>query len=95
MLAEIIIAGNGCPVRTFPKTRAGSTGRCLFGWECFASYLREEAHMSHEEKTTRSVKMNQKEVSEEIVNDSLGEVTPADSTGLASKDEARKLEHPA
>jgi hypothetical protein len=51
--------------------------------------------MTHEEKTTRPVKLNQEEVREEIVNDSLGEVTPADSTGLDSKDEARKREHPA
>lgn len=46
-----------------------------------------KSHMVHEEKVTRSVKMNREEVSEEIVNDSLGEVTPADSTGLDSKDE--------
>jgi hypothetical protein len=51
--------------------------------------------MIHEEKVTRSVKLNQEEVSEEIVNDSLGEVTPADSTGLDSKDEHHKREHPA
>ena len=51
--------------------------------------------MVHDEKATRSVKLNDEEVSEEIVNDSLGEVTPADSTGLDSKDEARKREHPA
>jgi hypothetical protein len=51
--------------------------------------------MVHEEKVTRSVKMNREEVSEEIVNDSLGEVTPADSTGLDSKDEHHKREHPA
>jgi hypothetical protein len=51
--------------------------------------------MSHEEKTPRPVKLNQEEVSEEIVNDSLGEITPADSTGLDSKEEARKREHPA
>jgi len=50
--------------------------------------------MSHEKKTIRPVKLNQEEVSEELVNDSLGEVTPADSTGLDSKDEARKREHP-
>jgi len=57
--------------------------------------LERKAHMSHEEKTTRSVKLDEEEVSEEIVNDSLGEVTPADSTGLDSKDEVRKREHPA
>jgi hypothetical protein len=51
--------------------------------------------MIHEEKITRPVKLNQEEVSEEIVNDSLGEVTPADSAGLDSKDEAHKREHPA
>jgi hypothetical protein len=51
--------------------------------------------MIHEEKVTRSVKLNQEEVSEEIVNDSLGEVTPADSTGLDSKDEPHKREHTA
>ena len=51
--------------------------------------------MIHEEKTTRSIKLNPEEVSEEIVNDSLGEITPADSTGLDSKDEARKREHPS
>jgi len=51
--------------------------------------------MIHDEKATRSAKLNDEEVSEEIVNDSLGEVTPADSTGLDSKDEARKREHPA
>jgi hypothetical protein len=51
--------------------------------------------MSQDEKTTRPVKLNDEEISEEIVNDSLGEVTPSDSTGLDSKDEARKREHPA
>ena len=51
--------------------------------------------MSHDEKTTRPIKLDEEEVSEEIVNDSLGEVTPADSTGLDSKEEARKREHPA
>jgi len=52
-------------------------------------------HMIHEDKPTRPDKLNDEEVSEEIVNDSLGEVTPADSTGLDSKDEAHKREHPA
>ena len=70
-------------------------GRRRVSSEGFASYFREEAHLSPEEKTTRPVKLNQEELSEEIVNDSLGEVTPADSTGLDSKDEARKREHPA
>jgi hypothetical protein len=51
--------------------------------------------MTHEQKITRPVKLNQKEVSEEIVNDSLGEVTPADSAGLDSKDETNKREHPS
>ena len=41
--------------------------------------------MSQDEKTTRPVKLNDEEISEEIVNDSLGEVTPSDSTGLDSK----------
>lgn len=51
--------------------------------------------MIHGEKATRPDKLDDEEVSEEIVNDSLGEVTPADSTGLDSKDEAHKREHPA
>jgi hypothetical protein len=51
--------------------------------------------MIHEEKVARSLKLNQDEVSEEIVNDSLGELTPADSTGLDSKDESNKREHTA
>jgi hypothetical protein len=51
--------------------------------------------MVHEEKIKPPVKMNQEEVAEELVNDSLGEVTPADSTGLDSKEEARKREKPA
>jgi hypothetical protein len=50
--------------------------------------------MIHEEKVTRSVKLNKEELSEAIVNDSLGEVTPADSTGLDSKDERHKRELP-
>jgi len=50
--------------------------------------------MTHKEKATQPVKLNQEEVSEEIVNDSLGEITPADSTGLGSKDEPRKRERP-
>jgi hypothetical protein len=61
----------------------------------FASYFSEEPHMIHGEKATRPDKLDDEEVSEEIVNDSLGEVTPADSTGLDSKDEAHKREHPA
>jgi len=52
-----------------------------------------KAHMIHEEKPA-TPKSNDEEVSDEIVNDSLGEITPADSTGLDSKDEAHKREHP-
>ena len=51
--------------------------------------------MTKQEKIPPPVKMNQEEVAEELVNDSLGEVTPADSTGLDSKDEARKRERAA
>jgi hypothetical protein len=51
--------------------------------------------MTNEAKAIRPVKMSEKEVSEELTNDSLGEETPADSTGLDSKQEARKREHPA
>jgi hypothetical protein len=51
--------------------------------------------MIQQEKITRPVKMNQEEVAEELVNDSLGEVTPADSTGLDTKDEVRKRERAA
>jgi hypothetical protein len=47
------------------------------------------------EKTPTPVKMTDDEVAEELVNDSLGEITPADSTGLDSKKEARKREHPS
>jgi hypothetical protein len=50
--------------------------------------------MVNEVKPTRPVKLNDDEVSEETANDSLGEVTPADSTGLDSKEEAHKREHP-
>jgi hypothetical protein len=50
--------------------------------------------MVNEVKPTRPVKLNDDEVSEEMLNDSLGEVTPADSTGLDSKEEAHKREHP-
>jgi hypothetical protein len=48
-----------------------------------------------EKKITQPDKLDQEEISEEMVNDSLGEVTPADSTGLDSKAEARKREKPA
>jgi hypothetical protein len=47
--------------------------------------------MVNEAKSTQPIKLNDNEVSEEIVNDSLGEVTPADSTGLDAKDEPHKL----
>jgi hypothetical protein len=51
--------------------------------------------MTREVKPIRPVKLNEEEVSEELVNDSLGEVTPADSTGLDSRKEAAKREHPS
>jgi len=51
--------------------------------------------MSDEVKPIRPIKLSKEEISEELVNDSLGEETPADSTGLDSKEEARKREHPA
>jgi len=51
--------------------------------------------MTKEIKQLPSVKMTDEEVSAELVNDSLGEETPADSTGLDSKEEAHKREHPA
>jgi hypothetical protein len=61
----------------------------------FASYFRGGLlYMPDELKSTRPIKLNDDEVSEEIVNDSLGEVTPADSTGLDAKDEAHKQGHP-
>jgi hypothetical protein len=60
-----------------------------------ASYFREDSHMSDEVKPTRPARLNEEEVSEEIVNDSLGEITPADSTGLGSMEEADKREQPA
>lgn len=44
--------------------------------------------MTREVKPIRRVKMNGEEVSEEPTNDSLGEETPTDSTGLDSKEEA-------
>jgi hypothetical protein len=50
--------------------------------------------MTNEVKPIHPVKMTEKEVSEQLVNDSLGEETPADSTGLDSKEEVRKREHP-
>jgi hypothetical protein len=49
--------------------------------------------MTDEVKPIRPVKMSQEEVSDELVNDSLGGVTPADSTGLDSRKEAEKREH--
>ena len=52
--------------------------------------------MVNNAKPTRPVKLNDDEVSEELVNDSLGEVTPADSTGLdTTKDQTHKREHAA
>jgi hypothetical protein len=51
--------------------------------------------MTKEVKPVLPVKLNDDQVIDEIVNDSLGEVTPADSSGLDSKEEARKREHPA
>ena len=56
--------------------------------------------MTHDEKplnetATRPVRLNKEEVSEEIVNDSLGEITPAYLTGLDSKDESKKQQRPA
>jgi hypothetical protein len=52
--------------------------------------------MVNEAKSTQPIKLNDNEVSEEIVNDSLGEVTPADSTGLDAKDEplGKAIRHP-
>jgi hypothetical protein len=51
--------------------------------------------MPNEVKPVRPVEMTDEEISAELVNDSLGEETPADSTGLDSKEEAHKREHPA
>jgi len=51
--------------------------------------------MPNEVKPVRPVEMTDEEISAELVNDSLGEETPADSTGLDSKEEAYKREHPA
>jgi hypothetical protein len=51
--------------------------------------------MTEEVKPVTRVKMTDEEVSAELVNDSLGEETPADSTGLDSAEEAHKREHPA
>jgi hypothetical protein len=64
-------------------------------WSVLHPTSERKFHMIHEEKVTRSVKLNKEELSEAIVNDSLGEVTPADSTGLDSKDEHHKRERPA
>ena len=47
--------------------------------------------MVNEAKSAQPIKLNDDEVSEEMVNDSLGEVTPADSTGLDAKHEPHKL----
>jgi hypothetical protein len=51
--------------------------------------------MSDDVKPMRPIKLSKEEISEELVNDSLGEETPADSTGLDSKEEVRKREHPS
>jgi hypothetical protein len=50
--------------------------------------------MSLEKKPSTPVKMTDDEIDVELVNDSLGETTASDSTGLDSKEEARKREHP-
>jgi hypothetical protein len=52
--------------------------------------------MVNEAKFAQPIKLNDDEVSEEIVNDSLGEVTPADSTGIDAKDETlgKAIRHP-
>ena len=55
----------------------------------------EDNPMPNEVKPVRPVEMTDEEISAELVNDSLGEETPADSTGLDSKEEAYKREHPA
>jgi len=57
--------------------------------------LRGKPSMSDDVKPMRPIKLSKEEISEELVNDSLGEETPADSTGLDSKEEARKREHPS
>jgi hypothetical protein len=67
---------------------------CLFERLCIL-LERGNPNMTHQVKIAPPDKLNQEEVSEELVNDSLGEVTPADSTGLDSKDEARKREKAA
>jgi hypothetical protein len=46
--------------------------------------------MVKEAKSAQPIELNDEEVSEEMVNDSLGEVTPADSTGLDAKDGPHK-----
>jgi len=51
--------------------------------------------MTREIRSARPVKMTNEELEAELINDSLGEETPADSTGLDSKEEAQKREHPA
>ena len=51
--------------------------------------------MTKEVKQLQPIEMTDEEISAELVNDSLGEETPADSTGLDSKEEAYKREHPA
>jgi len=81
----------GADFEGFAEGFQGELGDRLF---CILPSER-KCKMVDQEKITRPVKLNQEEVAEELVNDSLGEVTPADSTGLDSKDEARKRERPA
>jgi len=44
--------------------------------------------MPNEVKAVRPVEMTDEEISAELVNDSLGEETPADSTGLDTEEGA-------
>jgi len=46
--------------------------------------------MTNDVKRMQPVNMTDEEVSAELVNDSLGEETPADSTGLDSEEEAHE-----
>jgi len=50
--------------------------------------------MQKEVKALKPVEMTDEEISAELVNDSLGEETPADSTGLDSTEEAHNRQHP-
>lgn len=51
--------------------------------------------MTKEVKPVTPVKMTDEEISAELVNDSLGEETPSDSTGLDSEKKAEKRKDPA